>query len=122
MTLMLCFSIADAKCRRNVQMRYRNSNGWSKVYTKEVTLLSGKELNDATGTSDYNTYSHYCTVFWSPGEATIIELKKKIEACPSDISCNCIDNFVHLNWTGKDQDGDIWEICLLREGFIPNCF
>lgn len=84
--------------------------GWSKKYTVEITFLTGFELNQATGTSNYRTSSVYATIFWDQGEATII-LVNTILLCGFEVNCNCIDNsFIDLQ--GYDQDDDKWNICL----------
>jgi hypothetical protein len=84
-------------------------NGWSKKYTVDVTFLTGNELNQATKTFDYSTYSVYGVVFWDKGQATIIKISTTL-FCGMETDKSCIQNAVG-NIKGIDQDGDEWKIC-----------
>ena len=55
---MAFISNAEAKCRRIATVKYQQQYGWSKKYTVEVTFMTGMELNQATSSYDYSTYSN----------------------------------------------------------------
>jgi len=112
---------SQARCRIKAQVRYRQQYGWSKVYTVDVTLISGRELNEATQSNNYSSNSNYATVFWAKGEATVIKLDTRLY-CTYEVTCDCIYNWVYGDFKGKDQDQDYWEICLIRPNYLPNCF
>ena len=99
-----------AKCTRTANVKYMTKTGWSKLYTVNVTFLTGSELNRATGTYNYNSYSKYATIFWGENQASVIELSSVILS-GFEIECQDIDNTL-MDLEGKDQDGDNWNICL----------
>ena len=86
----------------DVCAKYKNTG---KSYSVEALVYDGSELNSATNSFNYNSFSTYVVIFWSSEQATIVEL---------DYYFGSIGIF-GLN--GKDQRGYPWEI---REGTI--CF
>ena len=69
-----------------------------KIYSKELNLLSGSELNSATNSFDYSSYADYVVVFWNPGEASVIEM---------DAPFFRIDGW---GSKGSDRRGARWEV------------
>jgi hypothetical protein len=109
--LLLLFVLnIEAKCRRIATVKYQKLYGWSKSYTVEVQFMSGSELNDATESYNYNSFSDYAIIFWGEGKATIIRIKS-YTGCDRIVYCDCIDNSIY-DYQGFDQDGDKWNICL----------
>ena len=106
----LLFSNAEAKCVLKATVKYQQQYGWSKKYTVNVTFMSGMELNQATTSYDYSTYSIYAIIFWGEGQATVIKLKSYL-MCGYEVTCNCVQNSIY-DLQGHDQDGDKWNICL----------
>jgi hypothetical protein len=102
--------IASAKCVRVADVKYQQQYGWSKMYRVEVSFMSGMELNSATSTYNYSSYSNYAIIFWAEGQATVIKLSSII-MCGYTVTCSCIDNLI-MDLQGYDQDGDKWNICL----------
>ena len=101
---------SEAKCRRVATVKYQQQYGWSKKYTVEATFMTGTELNHATNTYNYSSYSVYAIIFWDKGQATVIKLKSYL-LCGYDVTCDCIENSLY-DLQGFDQDGDKWNICL----------
>lgn len=113
LTLLFSFFFAsnvNAKCRRVVKAKYQQQYGWSKLYTVEATFLTGMELNNATGTYNYTSYSVYAVIFWGQGQATVIKLSSYL-MCGYEVTCSCINNALY-DLQGQDQDGDNWNLCL----------
>jgi hypothetical protein len=117
--LKLCFTvfsffllsfIAEAKYTQTCTARYMTENGWSKKYTVDVNFLSGSELNQATNTYNYSTYSVYAVIFWGKGQASVIKLSSYL-MCGSEVDKNCIRSSI-TDLKGNDQDGDEWKICV----------
>lgn len=111
--LILLFIISSTicgKCRREAEVKYKTSVGWSKWYSVEPIFLTGFELNKATKTFNYNSTSNYCVIFWANNEATIIKIKTLL-LCGIELDCNCLANTI-LDLEGLDQEGDEWKICL----------
>jgi len=57
-------SNAEAKYTQTCIARYMTEQGWSKKYTVDVTFISGSELNEATNSFNYSSFSVYATIFW----------------------------------------------------------
>jgi len=113
MTFVFLFGFlaeVEAKCRRVATVKYEQQYGWSKKYTVEVTFMTGYELNQATSSYDYSSYSVYAIIFWGEGQASVIKLKSYL-LCGTEVTCDCIDNSIY-DLQGYDQDGDKWNICL----------
>ena len=74
---------------------YLNTN---KAYKVDITLISGSELNQSTGSFSYNVLATYAVIFWNDGQATVIELEMFFG------SLNEFGNY------GSDQDGRPWHV------------
>jgi hypothetical protein len=99
----------SAKYVQTCKVKYKKEYGWSQYYTVEVTFMSGAELNKATSTFGYDGFSTYAIVFWGQGAATVIKISS-YTGCGTEVKQSCIANNI-INLAGKDQDGDIWEVC-----------
>jgi hypothetical protein len=102
--------VAEAKYKQTCIVRYMTEDGWSKKYTVEVTFLTGSELNEATSSYKYSTYSVYAVIFWGKGQASVIKLSGYF-SCGSEVEKSCITN-TYSDLKGKDQDDDEWKICV----------
>jgi len=100
---------AEAKYTQTCKVKYRKNYGWSEYYQVDVTFLSGSELNKATRTYNYETYSTYAVIFWGKDQASVIEVSS-YTGCGSTVTKNCITNKIG-NLEGEDQQGRTWEIC-----------
>jgi hypothetical protein len=69
-----------------------------KSYHVPATAISGSELNQRTQSFNYNSLGHYVVIFWSQGEATVIEMSG-ITGIPSS-----------FQESGTDQEGRLWQI------------
>jgi len=100
---------ANAKYTQTCKAKYKRDYGWSQYYSLDITFMSGVELNKATKTYKYNSYSTYAIIFWDKDEASIIKLSS-YTGCGSEVKQSCITNKV-TNLVGEDQQGKTWEIC-----------
>jgi hypothetical protein len=112
--LLLFFSVCLiqpllAKYTQTCKVKYKANYGWSDYYTVDVNFLSGYELNKATKSWDYSSYSTYAVVFWGDGEASVIELSS-YTGCGREVTQRCITN-KYSNLEGEDQQGRGWEVC-----------
>jgi hypothetical protein len=98
-----------AKYVQTCKVKYETQQGWSDYYTVDVTFLSGTELNNATNSYNYSSYSTYAVVFWGEGKASIIEIES-YTGCGSEVTQSCISN-AYSNYEGEDQRGIKWEVC-----------
>ena len=103
------FSVS-AKYTQTCTVRYMTQDGWSKKYVVDVTFLTGSELNDATSSYRYSSYSTYAVIFWGEGKATVIKLSS-YTGCSTEVEKSCITN-TYTDLKGKDQDDDEWKICI----------
>jgi len=94
--LALTANHADAAEREIVCARYQTEYGWSNGYKVEATILKGSELNRATRSYDYSSYSIYVVIFWSQNQASIIEMD--------------LPYLSSFGQEGEDQQGRKWEI------------
>jgi hypothetical protein len=96
MLLFLATPVAHPSERLQVCAKYRTQYSWSDGYRVEATKATGRELNQATHSFDYNAFSTYVVIFWDRGEASIIEMDwPTISAFGSE---------------GEDMRGVRWEI------------
>ena len=65
----------NAEIRRICKVKYETEYGWSKEYKVEVTFMTGRELNSATSTFKYNSFSKYCLIWFGKDEVAILEIK-----------------------------------------------
>lgn len=108
--LLLLARCAEAKYVQTCEAKYMTEGGWSKKYTVEVTFLSGTELNTATNSYKYSSYTVYAIIFWSKGQATVIKVSSYL-SCGIEVDKSCITN-TYGDIKGKDQDEDEWNICV----------
>ncbi|MCC9019002.1 hypothetical protein [Flavobacterium lipolyticum] len=101
---------ASAKYVQTCTVRYMTQDGWSKKYVIEVTFLTGSELNEATNSYKYSSYSTYGVIFWGNKKASVIKLIS-YTLCGSEVDKDCITN-TYSDLKGKDQDDDEWKICV----------
>jgi hypothetical protein len=109
LAIFLCFK-SEAKYTQTCVARYMTQEGWSKKYTVDITFMSGTELNEATNSFKYSSFSVYAIIFWGEGQATVIKVSTFL-SCGTAVDHNCISN-AFSDIKGKDQDGDEWKICV----------
>lgn len=109
LTVLILCGVADAKYTQTCGVKYKKNFGWSDYYTVDVTFMSGAELNKATKSYDYSSYSTYGVIFWSRDEVTIIKISS-YTGCGREVKQRCITN-KYSNMEGEDQQGRGWEIC-----------
>lgn len=115
LVLFFTLSTAEAKFRRTCKVKYKKEYGWSQYYTVEVTFMSGFELNQATRSYDYSTYSLYAVVFWGKEQASVIKTSS-LAACGMEPKEDCVNGRV-TNLEGEDQEDRKWEICTMTYCF-----
>lgn len=75
--------------------QYRDRE-WSKVEKVRAMIASGSELNQASGSSHYNSLSTYVIIDLEQDTATIIEMS--------------LPQLASVAMEGKDQDGRRWQV------------
>ena len=101
---------SEAKYTQTCVAKYMTQEGWSKKYTVDITFMSGTELNEATSSFKYSSFSVYAIIFWGQGQATVIKVSTFL-SCGTAVDHTCITNAIS-DIKGKDQDGDEWKICV----------
>jgi hypothetical protein len=91
-------SQGESVAQENVCVKYKTTKGWSKGYSVNAYIIKGSELNEKTGTYQYNYFSTYVVIFWAKGQASILEL---------DSYFGSISYFGHY---ATDQRGRQWQI------------
>jgi hypothetical protein len=94
--LVAAASSAAASERAIVCAKYDTQSGWSSGYKVSATITKGSELNQATHSLNYVSYSTYVVIFWSQNEASVILM-----------------DFPYLSTfpqNGTDQEGRRWEV------------
>lgn len=99
---------ASAKFHRQENVRYETETNWSDSYLVDVTFATGFELNQATNSFDYDTFTLYAAVFWTNHEASIIKLTD-FNMCGVDANESCLPDYFGPH-SGTDQMGRRWEI------------
>lgn len=90
------YNNANTVQRSNVCAKYMTRSGWSKGYRVQATITNGSNINKATSTFNYNSFSKYVVIFWGKGRATLIELD--------------LPYLSAIDQTGKDQQGRKWAV------------
>lgn len=85
---------ASASAVEKLRVCAKQGNGRS--YQVEASLYDGSELNSATKSIRFTSFSKYVVIFWSQNEASIIELNHRY------IGVTGVD--------GTDQEGRKWEV------------
>jgi len=72
--LIVAAGSAHASERVAVCARYGVQDGYSHGYTVDATLTNGRELDQATGTFNYDALATYVVIFWSQDEVSVIRM------------------------------------------------
>ena len=110
LAILFCINFSHATYRQTCVVRYMTEYGWSKKYTIDVNFYTGSELNQATSSYRYSSYSVYAIIFWQKGQATVIKLSSYL-LCGAEADKSCITSVIS-DLKGKDQDDDEWKICV----------
>jgi hypothetical protein len=114
MVMFILFSSETfAGIKRICKVKYETDYGWSKEYKVEVTFMTGKELNKATSSFQYSSFSNYCLIWFDNDEVAILEIKTFLMSVgdefdrddfinafqiTSDISCTQVNNESKTKW------------------------
>src|SRR6516162_3036353 len=91
---LLIATHALASERVDVCAKYVNTG---KTYHVQAINTDGGELNSATSSFNYESWSHYIVIFWAQDQATVI----KMDCCYTEPTS--------WGWTGSDQEARQWE-------------
>jgi hypothetical protein len=108
--IVLSITNLSAKYTQTCQVKYYTQDGWSKYYSVDVNFLSGQELNDATNSFNYSSFSTYAVIFWGQSNASIIKIST-FTGCGSVVNKSCITN-IFSDIKGYAQNGVEWKICV----------
>jgi hypothetical protein len=93
-------------------VRFMTKEGWCKKYTTEVMFMSGSELNRARGSFKYSGLSIYAVIIGYQRHPSVINIPSNFSySCFYEVHKGCITD-VTKPYTGKDQYGITWEICV----------
>lgn len=74
------FHVTYGQLSVNAGIKYKKDNDiYSEYYYREIELITGKDLNKATKTLNYDQYSDYALVWFDQNEVAIIKLKDSIQ-------------------------------------------
>jgi len=68
------FSTVEASVRRFCLVAYETRSGYSPEYRCEVQFVTGRELNKATTSFNYSSFSNYALIWFGKGEVAILEI------------------------------------------------
>jgi hypothetical protein len=92
-------SPAIAGDRVDICAEYTNTG---KKYHVQAINTTGQQLNEATKTWNYDSYSHYIVIFWDVGQATLIKMSGYFtDTDPSPYGGS---------YSGADQENRDWSI------------
>ena len=106
---LLLIVSANALCTKRCYVSYQTRSGWSKYYWVKVNFMTGSELNDATNSFRYSSFSNYAVIFWDQGECSIIKISTML-LTSWEFDCSVLDLGIG-DLKGTDQDGDSWKLC-----------
>ncbi len=87
----------NAEIRRICKVKYETEYGWSKEYKVEVTFMTGRELNSATSTFKYNSFSKYCLIWFDKDEVAILEIKAFLSSVGDEFDREAFQNAFSIN-------------------------
>lgn len=102
-------TVAQSRLTETAKVRYETQDGTSDWYSTDVTFLTGRELNQATTSFHYNILKEYAVVFWSKGQASVIQIDEPVMICGLKFDDKCLPILGRLS--GDDQESRHWEIC-----------
>lgn len=111
--ILLMTASVEAAHRETCKVKYMTRSGWSQYYTVDVLFMTGRELNEATRSYNYRSYSTYATIFWGNDQATVIELSTYDSCRALEVTRDCLTRG-YGNLSGLDQRDAKWEICMHR--------
>ena len=89
-----CFARITVLC----EVSYKKEIGWSDDYVREVTFISGTELNRATTSFKYNSFSDYVLLFFSKDQVAILEMPSSmLGAGFQDFEFSHLESYYLLN-------------------------
>jgi hypothetical protein len=107
----VCCTQALPSVKRYCQIQYKTKGEWSKPYLMQVTFITGKELNDATKSYDYDSFSQYTVAFFGKGKAAVIKLKSSLLGVGDTFDGSHFSSmFSFSGVTGTDQSKREWKI------------
>ncbi|MSU62638.1 MAG: hypothetical protein EXS31_09605 [Pedosphaera sp.] len=72
--VLFCTASSQAAVRRLCLVSYEKQIGYSDEVKVEVNFVTGKELNKATKSFDYDSFENYALVWFKEGEVAILKI------------------------------------------------
>ncbi|SKB56092.1 hypothetical protein SAMN05660226_01987 [Parapedobacter luteus] len=132
--LLFIVSISSNHCLGQltvtVGVKYKSTDGsYSKYYFREIDLVTGVELNNATNTREYDVYSDYALIWFDQTQVAIVKLKSKIQSDVNRMMGKPIDKtlleincqIAGYNKEGVDQNGTEWKLCFYSHDLQSLC-
>ena len=99
--VILCSAIggtAVAMDKVEACAKYETQDGWSHGYQVEARVGYGSDLNEATGTLNYQAFATYVVIFWAQNQASVIKLNFGFGMLS------------YIESEGIDQEGRHWKV------------
>ncbi len=130
--LIFIFSVNNisAQLTKHAGVKYKTEYYYSEYYFREIELYTGRQLNDATNSSNYTSTADYALIWFDEDKVAIIRLDQKIKNDNFDrnigngINQSEFDFFIQMkgyHHYGKDQDNTEWKICFRSDEFEWMC-
>lgn len=99
---------------------YETQSGYSSDYSMAVTFLTGRELNKATKTFDYDYFAVYAAIWFREGEVALVRLDHVFFGVGEIFDEeDFIRSFrIITSVEGKDQQGKHWRIKTKKFGMM----
>jgi hypothetical protein len=111
----------QAKYVQTCRVKYKQNDGWSKVYEMQVIFMSGTELNEESEGYSYSSYDSYAIMSWPEEKTTTIKLSlHKCGGIIGSTDCDYADfhNLLDIGYvTGTDKEEKEWKICYNNDCF-----
>jgi hypothetical protein len=123
LAIVILVPTAEAAVRRICLVAYETRTGYSAEYKLEVQFSTGQELNKATKSFNYDSFSNYALIWFGKGEVAILEIKdmvinvdeefdnedfRKLFWFTEDIIATQINSKSRTKWRIKGQDFLRW--------------
>ena len=94
---------ASARVSRICKVAYETQLGRSEDHRIEVTFMTGRELNRATRSYDYESFANYALIWFRDGEVVILKLERLAFGIGAEFDN---EDFVRFFRIISDTEGD----------------
>ena len=95
--LQMIANYSHAAIKEKACVRYLAKYGWSKMYSVNVAIVKGKDLNSHISNDKFESCSNYAVITWSKDESTFLKIGHE-------------NILPHPGEESEDQEGRKWII------------